>query len=785
MTVFLSYARLDNIVVDPVVAGLDRHDVRYWFDRRDIPVSFPWKTEIGHAIRSSVLVVILESDAWHASTHCRSELAVAVTLDKPVIHIDVRDTGPDEIVAIIERALSALTPIQRAHTDLLARSGSWHRNERAESGLVGGRLLQQLQRVVADDPPLPSEARDFLASSELRDARRRRLRKVGVVVTLAAFGVIWLIQAVDQRGEEKLRGQATILAMPAHAHYQTEGNPYAGLRSAADESRGGDDSYLARFALVGALDVPVPEESTLVPGNPLAGFAEKAPGVLAVRDKAGAVLDLSAVPAPERSGATSVPAPRPGPFTVRAVYGDLSATGKADGSVLVRSSARPAVSIVPDVDHGAVTALDVSIEASAVAVVHDGSGSVSFYDLATGALMRRIPVGTTVRAVAVSPDGRTIAAGVGEKVVLADVATGRHRVDLRGPTGQVGDVRWSDDGTSVWAINGEHRVSRWRWRDERRLADDRTAWFVGLSAPGTDGSLLAVTRSGDVHRVSDARDEILVRTGLTVVSASVDATNERVLLGTADGRLHVLDVRTGIHRVADDRPGCTPLSTTWVPNTDLAMVACLEGPLRRIDTSGASPNRNVDVPFGASAVTASTDGAVFVGAADGQVYRTTVDATDLEVIGSDLTPTEWRTITLAADGRTLLLTGTGTGHVGHLYVGHINGREWAWYTVSLPQEDGEQSQAAAFSPDGSIAAIGTASGTVHFLATKSGDLGLTRTAVAGAVTGLQFTGAGLVASSRDGVVERIDPCTGCESTSTLVELADRRLAEGRRLGLVE
>lgn len=786
MTVFLSYARLDDVVVDPVVAALDQHNIRYWFDRRDIPVSFPWKTEIGHAIRSSVLVVVLESDAWHASKPCRSELAVAVALEKPVIHIGVRDTGPDDVVEIIERTLSALTPVQRSRTDLLARSGSWHRNGRAAVGLVGGRLLEQLQRVVADDRPLPAESLDFVALSEVRDARRRRRRRVGAVMTLAAFGVGWLAQEVDRRGEEELRGKATILAAAAHAHFRAQGSPYAGLRDAVDEIRGGDDDYLIRSALVETLDTPVPEESTIVPGNPLTGFAGRTSAVLTVRDTTEAVLDLSGAPMPDPQGMASARAVGVGPITARAVDGDVSAVGTADGKVVVDDGSRPPVSIGPDVDHGPVTALDVSTRAPAVAVVHRGSGSVSVYDPATGGLTRRIPVGAPLHAVAISPDGRTIAVGVGENVVLADVASGRHRVDLRGPTGQVGDVRWSDDGTSVWAINGEHRVSRWRWRDGPRLADDRGAWFVGLSAPGPDGSLIAVTRSGDVHRIGDGGDEILVRTGLTVLSFSVDGSNHRVLLGTSDRGLHVLDVRNGIQRVVDDRPECIPLSTTWVPNTDLAMVACLAGPLRRVDTSAASPSHDLAVPAGgASAVTAGADGTVYLGTANGRVYRTTADATELQVIEQPPDPTEWRTITLSADGGTLLLTGSGTGNLGHLLVGRMANGEWTWYTVPLLKDDAEQSSAAALSPDGAIAAIGVASGTVHFLATEAGNLGLTRTAVSGAVTGLQFTNGGLVASSRDGVVERMDPCAGCESAATLAELADHRLAEGRRLGLVE
>jgi WD40 repeat protein len=172
-----------------------------------------------------------------------------------------------------------------------------------------------------------------------------------------------------------------------------------------------------------------------------------------------------------------------------------------------------------------------------------------------------------------------------------------------------------------------------------------------------------------------------------------------------------------------------------------------------------------------------------LGAANGLVYRTRAENPELTVISSDLNPTEWRTVTLSTDGQTLLLSGTGTGNLGHLYVGHADGDDWSWYTISLLKDEAEQSRAAAISPDGQIAAIGVASGTIHFLATRSGNLGPTRTDVTGSVTGLRFTESGLVAASRDGVVERIDPCTGCELPARLLDIADRRLADGVRLGL--
>ena len=293
-----------------------------------------------------------------------------------------------------------------------------------------------------------------------------------------------------------------------------------------------------------------------------------------------------------------------------------------------------------------------------------------------------------------------------------------------------------------------------------------------------------MTRTGDVHRVRDTGDEILARTGLTVLSASVDPAAEQVLLGTVTGELHVLELRTGTARIIDDRPGCTPLSTAWIPQKPLAVVTCRTGPLRWVSTDGSSPSRDVPVPSGGSgAVTAGADGTVYLGAANGLVYRTRAENPELEVIGPDLRPTEWHSITLSPDGQTLLLTGTGTGNLGHLYVGRADSDDWSWYTVSLLKDEAEQSLAAAISPDGQIAAIGVASGTVHFLATRSGNLGLTRTDISGSVTGLRFTDAGLVAASRDGVVERLDPCTGCELSARLLDLADRRLADGVRLGL--
>ena len=82
---------------------------------------------------------------------------------------------------------------------------------------------------------------------------------------------------------------------------------------------------------------------------------------------------------------------------------------------------------------------------------------VRVWDVATGACRFTLPsVRPGVECVAISPDGRRLAAAAGPDAELWDLATGERLLTLRGPGAPMYAVAWSPDGRTLAAGCGDH-----------------------------------------------------------------------------------------------------------------------------------------------------------------------------------------------------------------------------------------------------------------------------------------------------------------------------------------
>ncbi len=783
MTVFLSYARVDAQSVDAMTAELDRRQIPYWRDQRDLPVAYAWSPEAHRAIRAAPLVVLCQSPSWEASPACRSEERMAAELHKRTLVLDILNTSAADAARAVETGLAGLDSVDADHRELLVRSGAWVDAGRQRASLVRGDVLRRLTHVASLGRSLPADARVFLEESNEDDRRRKRQRWLGGLLVAVLLPAGHAAQRFSTNAEDTFRKNAAAITELTRIHELTLDNPYGGLMAAADLVRAGSDGALGVSALVEALDSPVPAQSVEVADQALAAFVDRFPDGPAVSTDSGALLDTAGKPIPGRTSTVVEPrAARRGGTTVQARQTDLVATGTGSGTVLIRSGTTAGTEVAPDHTAGPVTAVALNAATDAVAILYAESGSVSVHDATSGALRVRVAVGTPARAVALSPDGRTLATASGDDIVLTDLTTGHPQPVLRGVPGPARAVTWSADGASVLAINGDHRLSRWQWRTGQRLVDEPDAWFVGLSSAADDGSVLAVTRSGDVYRVGPAGHQVIARTGVTVTSTGFDRSTDRVLLAQDTGQTRLVDLRTDADRIVDDGRGCQSVTPTLVPGTNMAITGCFGGPIRRIDLTGAEPSHDLAVPAGTGAVTVTTNGDIYIAGSTGLAWGTTVNLTPVVDLKVPPNVTSWRTITASADGGRLVLTGTGTGKIGHFRVGQLASGSWSWYTIDLPPDDGEQSRAAALSATG-LAAVGMVSGTVHFVA-PSGNLGRTLSEVPGSVTGATFVGDRLMVATRDGVIATMEACLSCDSADGLLRLANQRLDAGRSLGLV-
>ena len=180
-----------------------------------------------------------------------------------------------------------------------------------------------------------------------------------------------------------------------------------------------------------------------------------------------------------------------------------------------------------------------------------------------------------VFAIAVSPDGETIAAGgyfgpgLGDRppygdVRLFDLGTGRLKATLKGPQYAVYDVAFSPDGSHLAAAGQDGFVFVWRkgadgsWIAETTL--DADAWHIqGIAYAAGGARLAAVTTDNGIRlwdtgssaeiTMTDAEELRDVR----IMALAVSQDGSRFAIGTEHGEVQIRDgVSGGLIRTIED-----------------------------------------------------------------------------------------------------------------------------------------------------------------------------------------------------------------------------------------
>ncbi|MGW6979245.1 nSTAND1 domain-containing NTPase [Streptomyces sp. NPDC054932] len=346
--------------------------------------------------------------------------------------------------------------------------------------------------------------------------------------------------------------------------------------------------------------------------------------------------------------------------------------------------------------------------------------SVRLWDVATDK-SRAILTGHTdwVNAVAFSPDGRTLATGSGDRTVrLWDAATGKIRTTLTGHTGPVPSVAFSPDGRTLATACGDTAVRLW----DVRTGKLRTA-LTGLGdevyrvAFSPDGRTLATAGGDTAVRLWDVRSgkpraTLTGHTGM-VYAVAFSPDGRTLATGSYDNTARLWVVTTGKSRATLDyhsdavnalgfSPDGSTLATGGEDNT-VVLWDVATGTVHTALNGHTGPLYGVAFsPDGRTLATSSADKTVRLWVVSTGKSRTTLTGHTQRVNAVGFSP-DGRTLATGSGDGTVRLWDARTGKARTILTGHT---DWV--------------NAVAFSPDGRTLATGSGDGTVRLWDVRTG-----------------------------------------------------------------
>lgn len=394
----------------------------------------------------------------------------------------------------------------------------------------------------------------------------------------------------------------------------------------------------------------------------------------------------------------------------------------------------------------------------------------------------RLQLSGIVEALSWSPDGRWIAAAVGDHVDVVSTITGAFST-LRGSPASLVATGWTSDGEVV-ARTADGHLATWSFgkRDELIQSSDRgvvDAVVVGedLVTAGDNGVFASTNLRTAETRFFDSDD--------TGGAWSLDSRRGVVVavpLGTAQF-VRLLDLDSLTFR---DIPlkACSPTDISLSPDARMAFVACTNYLAARVDLA-SSKIVEVEQEYALTGVQAVNDGALF-GSRNGVTI-----ATDDELQFQN--EAFWPGCTgpvrrFAADSEAEMVfpAGDETGLFSCSLRADREGAGWLIHRIIQPAPTSLAARAVALDNLGGLVAFGFADGSVRVLTTKNFLPVLVDLVLPVPVRAIAFTpdSRAIVVAGDDGRVVRVPLAISSERESAaLVDIARDRLENAIELGL--
>jgi hypothetical protein len=733
--VFISYSRSDADWVKTLVLRLEHRGIGTWLDEREIPATLSWVDEVRDSILEASLLVLCDSPASRASRNCATELALAEQAGKTICTISV-GSGPDAAASKVVAAAGALGTANAAHTELAVLARDWDRAGRPHSRLISSRLRRQLTAGLADGTQPVASERAFLHASRART--RRRLAGSALVALLAGAAALGF--EVVNYGQKRI---TTDNSMQAAAYSETRvalagiaEEPYRGLGEAA--TRGGNESAIGASVISAALRYPVPDDGFKVDAKATRFAVPDIGGTVIVSGEHGEAWERPTAAKDIRRGIPAI-----GPAT----SGRISNTG---GLVFLTVK-----------DSGVVRVLR------------------------RGVLWRQLIYSAPSSTLALSPDGRELAAAVGQLIEIADLRDGAVRTVLRGALGPVRALAWSVDGRELWALC-PGMVESWSVRDGTVLIDEPSQAFEAVFPSASGTATWAVSDDGHLREIDTAtgRSIATLRVPDTINSGSAASDGSVAALSGTRGEwiVPLSGARPRLVQVPRcqlGRPAFLDPATFFLP--------CLGGDLVTVSVASAAVagRANPDPAGLFSVAVMARSQTLLIGDAYGRLFARTSSGGSTRLWASECGASITR-IAVSPAENAIAPVGPGTGVPGCTGRGRLLSEGAGWEFDHVIEEATPAStiaETAAFSRTGQVFAYGYGDGTIVLHSTANILPTETLTSVDGAARDMYVDRAGeLIVATEAGLVQRILLCDACVSNRALSRVAAARLALGAELG---
>jgi len=735
--IFISYSRADGDWVRSLAKRLEQQRHEVWIDSEDIPVTVPWMAEVQDAIEEAALFLRCDSLAFGRSDSCSAEVSLATQAAKPQFVVTVGD-DLDRCASQVDQTVRAISSARTQRTELRVLSRDWDRAGRPRNRLVSSLQRRRLSLALAVPPPVLEVEHSFLRASRSRARWRALVTSVTVVLIATSVLTTSVLRTAQDRINTANSQEAAAYTGEQDGLNLVDQDPYGGLQVAAQD--GGDEANVHAEVISAALAEPTPDNAFAVPRA--RRFAVRPVGAdVIVADAAGRDWSRSSATADARA---ATPGPAPVPVSPAPAPGGRTArAGSRSGLVEIRER---------------------------------------------GELWRRVTFDGVPQATAFSPDGRFLAAAIGEQVDVADLSTGQIRIHMRGATGDLLDVAWSTDGRHVWALSG-NEVFSWLTGDVYTLADNPDAAFNSVLPASSPRAVWIVGRHV-LTEISVATGQVLARRAINDTLDSAGATPDGSLaLVSGQRHLWVVPLSGSAPPRSVDIRGC-PLGRPTFSDDSTAYLPCIGGDLLTLAMPSASVISSVNVSaagvFGATALPGSH--AVYVGDQAGYLY--VVAGSRVTRIWASECDVDMSRIAVAPGDQAVLPVGSGSGMGTCTRIGlHSPGdpsdaSSWTWNAVLEEQESSIFGSAASFSPHGGSFAIGYSDGTITMHPTQN----LTPTVVVNTAAGmirdmLTLSNGDLIIVTDEGMVQRLNLCDTCISDAALSKVAAAHLQVAEHLGL--